>query len=98
MIYAESRGMHAYLYSHTFGSSFLSVSPYILFGAMLVLAGYLVAAYAFQDAWFVAIVSLLTVLLVEPVVMYAFFQEFPSRGEIIGFFLAVLGMIATISL
>lgn len=98
MIFAESRGMHTYLSAGSFWAAISQNIGVIVVGAALLLVGYLVAARAFQDAWFVAIISLLAVLIVEPAVMYFFFRELPGRGEMIGFFLAVLGMAATFTL
>jgi hypothetical protein len=46
----------------------------------------------------VTVVSVTSLLLLEPVVIWVLFQEFPGRGALIGFCLGALGMLATVLL
>lgn len=48
--------------------------------------------------WVVTVVSVTSLLLLEPVVIWGLFQEFPGRGALIGFCLGALGMLATVLL
>lgn len=68
------------------------------FAGICLLAAYWLGYVAVGDIWIVTVVSVISLLLLEPVVVWALFHESPGRGALIGFTLGALGMLATVVL
>lgn len=68
------------------------------FAGLCLLGAYWLGYRAVGDIWVVTVVSVTSLLLLEPVVIWVLFQEFPGRGALIGFCLGALGMLATVLL
>jgi len=68
------------------------------FAGLCLLGAYWLGYRAVGDIWVVTVVSVTSLLLLEPVVIWGLFQEFPGRGALIGFCLGALGMLATVLL
>ena len=66
-------------------------------GVCLVLA-YWMGYRVVGNIWVVTIASITSILILEPIVVFAMFKEIPSRGAIIGFILGTMGFIAAIVL
>ena len=64
----------------------------------LLLMGYAIGAVSFRDIWFVALASILSILIVEPPLVYYMFEQPPSKGAIIGFLCGVAGFAAALLL
>jgi hypothetical protein len=65
---------------------------------LCLLGAYWLGYLAVGDIWVVTVVSVTSLLLLEPIVIWALFQELPGRGALIGFCLGALGMLATVLL
>lgn len=76
------------------------VVPVLLmcFAGLCLLGAYWLGYKAVGDIWVVTVVSVTSLLLLEPLVVWCLFQEVPGRGALIGFFLGALGMVATVLL
>ena len=76
------------------------VLPVVLmcFAGLCLLGAYWLGYVSVGDIWVVTVVSVTSMLLVEPVVVWAMFHEAPGRGALIGFVLGALGMLATVLL
>ncbi|MFG0411131.1 MULTISPECIES: hypothetical protein [Pseudomonas] len=68
------------------------------FAGICLLAAYWLGYVAVGDIWIVTVVSVTSLLLLEPVIVWSLFHEFPGRGALIGFILGALGMLATVLL
>ncbi|MCF5026113.1 hypothetical protein CQ014_13260 [Pseudomonas lurida] len=68
------------------------------FAGLCLLGAYWLGYRAVGDIWVVTVVSITSLLLLEPVVIWALFHEVPGRGALIGFCLGALGMLATVLL
>ena len=66
-------------------------------GALLI-SGYFIGILAFKNIWIVSVISILSILIVEPILAYAIFRQFPTVGAIIGFVLGSIGLMVTIFL
>ena len=64
-------------------------------GSMLI-AGYIIGYKAFNNIWIVSALSITTILIVEPLLNMALFQDTPTRGALIGFALGAIGLISTV--
>ena len=82
------------------GSWEVFVLPVVLmcFAGLCLLGAYWLGFVVVGDIWNVTVVSVTSLLLLEPVVVWALFHEAPGRGALIGFCLGVLGMLATVVL
>ncbi|CAH0204554.1 hypothetical protein E3Z27_18500 [Pseudomonas mediterranea] len=65
------------------------------FAGICLLAAYWLGYVAVGDIWIVTVVSVTSLLLLEPVVVWSLFHETPGRGALIGFVLGALGMLST---
>lgn len=76
------------------------VMPVVLmcFAGLCLLGAYWLGYVAVGDIWIVTVVSVTSLLLLEPLVVWGLFQQVPGRGALIGFFLGALGMLATVLL
>ncbi|MFL1480653.1 hypothetical protein [Pseudomonas grimontii] len=76
------------------------VLPVVLmcFAGLCLLGAYWLGYVAVGDIWIVTVVSVTSLLLLEPVVVWSLFQEAPGRGALIGFVLGALGMLSTVLL
>lgn len=56
------------------------------------LIGYHYGYKAFGSMWVVMVVSIVSILLVEPVLVFIMFKELPTKGSLAGFFCGALGL------
>lgn len=68
---------------------FILATPFLLYGYML---GYSV----FKNIWVVSVISITSILIIEPVLAYSIFKELPSKGALLGLIFGALGFISTI--
>lgn len=87
--------------SHTLGSDSFwlifakSFAMIIVAGALLVI-GYMVGFKSIKNIWIVSVLSVTSILIVEPTLAYAIFREMPTRGALIGLIFGALGFISTL--
>ena len=68
----------------------------VVLGSIGLLVGYCYGIKAFNGIWVVCVVSIGSILIVEPIIAYSLFKEIPSRGATIGLILGFTGMICTL--
>ena len=96
-IYSEMIAAHATqagssgLWKHFYRNLFV----YALSGIFLI-GGYILAYRAFKNIWVVTVISVTSILILEPVLAYAIFREAPTTGAKVGLILGGLGLIATL--
>ncbi len=96
-IYAELSAAHAARLSGALESwSVLKNISLITAGGICLIFGYMYGVLAFESAWTVAVLSIVTILVIEPPLVLLFFNTMPGRGEILGFICGVLGILATL--
>jgi hypothetical protein len=66
-----------------------------LASAFLVL-GYMFGFQAFRNIYVIAILSITSILIIEPMIAYLIFRQLPTKGAIIGFILESLGFLAAL--
>jgi hypothetical protein len=59
------------------------------------LGGYKIGYAAYGNIWTVTVLSITSILIVEPILSYTMFQTLPQRGALLGLILGSLGLIAT---
>lgn len=86
-------------YSHHDGS-FLGIfsknSGLIAVAGAMLIAGYIISYSAFRNIWIVSVVSVTSILIVEPGLTYFIFRQLPGRGAMIGLVFGAAGFIATL--
>ena len=92
MISAKTILAHQNLFLQTFIKMFFVIS---LGGALLV-AGYMLSVATFKNIWIVAVISITSILIIEPVLVYTLFHQLPTTGAFIGFILGVLGLLISL--
>ncbi len=96
-IYAEMLGARThYATNQPFFQIFLKMFLIITIGGGFLIAGYILGYSAFKNIWIVSVTSITSILIVEPILAYAFFQQMPTTGAIVGLIFGVLGFISAI--
>jgi len=91
-IYAEMVGAKSgNIASQPFFSVFAKMFLIITIAGGFLIAGYMLGFKAFESIWIVSVASITSILIVEPILAYAFFQQMPTTGAVIGLILGVIG-------
>lgn len=91
MIYSEMYGARQYTpgsFNHIFWKMLTIMVP----GGALLVAGYIFGYNAFKNIWIISVVSITSILLIEPVLAYAVFHQLPTKGAVAGLILGVIGL------
>jgi len=95
-IYAEvAAGSTAVTATARWGSHFSEFLLFILSGVLL-LGGYALGTRAFGDIWVVTVISVTSILFLEPLIVYALFRQAPGTGPAVGLALGGLGLVAAL--
>lgn len=65
----------------------------IIIGGFLLVVGYGAGIRGFKNIWTVVLLSIFSIILVEPAVSYLLFREFPTKGQYIGLALSIAGVL-----
>ena len=76
--------------------TFTKNTPGIMFAGALLIAGYMLGYSAFKNIWMVSVVSVTSILIVEPGLTYFIFRELPGRGALLGLIFGACGFLATL--
>lgn len=96
-ILAEMLAARAYT-NQPFVQAFLKVFLMMIVGGGFLVAGYILGFRLFQNIWVVSVVSITSILIMEPLLIYLVFNQAPTRGGLIGFVLGALGFVAALFL
>lgn len=69
----------------------------VFFGCSFLLLGYSVGYGAVKNIWIVTAASVASILIVEPVLAYTFFNTLPEKGALLGLIFGVAGLIVTLA-
>lgn len=58
--------------------------------------GYIFSYKGFHNIWTVSIISIVSILIAEPIVTWAIFKELPNLGAILGFVFGLIGFLCVI--
>jgi hypothetical protein len=72
---------------------FIKMVLIMLVAVILLLLGYFFGYINIKNVWLISIISVVSILLAEPLIILSLLKEIPSKGSIIGFILAVVGLI-----
>ena len=77
-------------------SNVLGMSIIFILATPFLLYGYMIGYSAFKNIWIVSIISITSILIIEPVLAYLIFKELPTRGAFIGLVFGTLGFISSL--
>ena len=81
---------------NNFHKIFLKMILIATIAGILLILGYTLGYQSFKNIWIVGVISITSILILEPILAFTIFKEFPTKGAIIGFTLEILGFLATI--
>lgn len=70
---------------------FISMLLVLNLGGVASLIGYIIGIAILSNIWIIGIVDITSILIIEPVLDYFIFKQFPTKGAAIGFVLGALG-------
>ena len=92
-IYGQMLGAKGdYLNSQPFWNVFLKAFLIIAIAGGTVLFGYMLGINVFKNIWVVSVISITSILLMEPILAWVFFKQIPTPGAIVGFILGAIGL------
>ena len=91
MILAEMWGARQYQ-PGVFWNVFLKMLVVMGAGGALLVAGYVLGYSSFKNIWVVSVVSITSILIIEPTLAYLIFHQTPTRGAAAGLLLGALGL------
>lgn len=68
----------------------------ITIAGLPLIGGYFLGILAFKNIWIVSVVSIVSILIMEPILAYLIFKQFPTSGALIGFVLGSIGLVVTL--
>jgi hypothetical protein len=68
----------------------------VIIGCSFLLFGYTIGFQASKNIWVVTVSSVVAILLIEPLLAYAFFGQLPQKGALVGVILGAIGFLATL--
>ena len=96
-IYAEISGAKLNSVNNSnFAGIFIKMFLIISLSGVLLLLGYILGFSSFKNIWIISVISITAIIIVEPIIAYAIFKQFPTIGAIIGFALGVAGILFSI--
>lgn len=67
-------------------------------GGTFLIIGYFTGFGAFKNIWIVSVISITSILFIEPVLAFAIFHQAPTKGAVIGLIFGALGFISAMFL
>jgi len=98
-IYAEMLGAKTNaVSSQPFLQIFLKVFLIAAIAAGFLVSGYMFGYKTFKNIWIVSVVSITSILIIEPILAYTIFQQLPTKGALIGLGFGILGFVSALFL
>jgi len=96
-IYAEMLlARNNFLNSPSLSKIFWQPFLIMVIGGTLLITGYFIGFGAFKNIWIVSVISITSILIIEPVLAYTIFHQLPTKGATLGFVLGALGFIVAL--
>ena len=96
-IYAEMIGARDNnIATQSFLNIFLKMFLVIAVAGAFLIAGYMLGFNSFKNIWIVSVISITSILIIEPILAWTIFGQTPTPGAIIGFSLGTIGLFISI--
>lgn len=76
----------------TFSSTFWKMSALMTLAGLLLIAGYMLGLKYLHNIWIIGVVSITSIIIMEPLITYILFHELPSKGAFLGLILGIFGL------
>jgi len=73
---------------------FLKLFLPIAIASGFILAGYMLGFQGFKDIWVVSVISIVSIIFMEPTINYLVFRELPGKGAALGLVFGMLGLVS----
>jgi|SRR3989344_6224917 len=67
-----------------------------IIGSVLILTGYMLGFRTFKNIWIVSVISITSILIVEPILAFAIFKQMPTKGAFLGLVFGAIGFAFTL--
>jgi hypothetical protein len=96
-IFAEILGARTHsVSSQPFLQIFLKMFLIAVVAAGFLVLGYMLGFKTFKNIWIVSVISITSILIIEPFLAYTIFQQLPTKGALIGLVFGGLGFMAAL--
>ena len=96
-IYAEIFGARYYhTRAETFARVFVKIWPLIFISGIFLLSGYMLGLKNFKNIWVVSVISITSILIIEPFMAYFVGGQTPTKGALLGLIFGILGFAAAL--
>jgi hypothetical protein len=82
--------------SQLFLKVFLKIFLIIIIGGVFLIFGYTLGFNTFKNIWIVSVISITSILVIEPILAFTIFHQLPTKGAIAGLVFGAIGFISTI--
>jgi len=96
-IYAEVAAARAVGTNASFWLIFSKMFAVMCVAGSFLVAGYMFGFRGFKDIWIVSVISIASIVIMEPFINYSVFHQLPSMGAAVGLILGILGLVAAVS-
>ncbi len=91
-IYAELLGAQQYAAGNReLWPIFLKMFGLIACAGGFLVLGYILGFGTFKNIWIVSVISMTSILVIEPFISYALFHQLPTRGALLGLGFGIIG-------
>ena len=99
VMYSEIMSARLYdVAGRPFWEVFFKLVLVVTLGAWVLMIGYMLGLRAFQNIWIVAVISLTSILIIEPFLNWTILHQLPTRGALIGLVLGIFGLLSALLL
>ncbi len=77
-------------------STFWKMSGVMALAGLLLISGYMFGLRYLNNIWVVGVVSIASIIIMEPLITYLIFHQFPSKGALIGLIFGVIGLFSVL--
>lgn len=80
----------------SFWRVFFKLTIFTFIFASLIMAGYMLGQKTFKNIWIVSVISITSILVVEPILAWQIFKQAPTKGAVLGLIFGGLGFLFTL--
>src|SRR4051812_18254365 len=95
-IYAEMSSAKHSDQGMGFIPNFFQALVFIVVAGALLIAGYMYGLKVFQNIYIVSVMSITSILLLEPLLAYLIIHQLPTKGAVIGLILGAFGLFSAL--
>src|SRR3989338_5549000 len=98
-LYIFSEIISAKYYSQPQSQFFLILGKILIItivGSILILTGYMLGFRVFKNILIVSVISITSIMIIEPILAYSIFKQLPTKGAFLGLIFGAIGFAFTL--